>query len=66
MIAEAVRLARRRVVVAVPFEPVADESVGHVRVVDRTDLERWGRLTGRPYAVAEHHGGWLLVECADR
>lgn len=59
---EAVRCARRRVVVAVPFEQEADESFGHVRTVDLDDLRAWGRASGLRYDVAEHHGGWLVLE----
>jgi hypothetical protein len=59
---EAVRLARRRVVVAVPLEDEADETWGHVRTVSIADLDRWGRRTGLPYVVAEHHGGWLVID----
>lgn len=61
-IAEAVRLARRRVVVAVPLEPEADETWGHVRTVTLDDLDAWGRATGLPYDVHEFHGGWLVIE----
>ena len=59
---EAVRLARRRVVVAVPLEDEADETWGHVRTVTLRDLEDWGRATGLPFEVHEHHGGWLVVD----
>ncbi|GAA1890419.1 mycofactocin oligosaccharide methyltransferase MftM [Lapillicoccus jejuensis] len=59
---EAVRCARRRVVVAVPLEDEADESFGHVRTVDLDDLRAWGRASGLRYDVAEHHGGWLVLD----
>lgn len=62
VLAEAVRLARRRVVVAVPLEDVADETWGHVRTISLDDLRAWGHATGLPYDVHEHHGGWLVVE----
>ncbi|KQT91987.1 hypothetical protein ASG49_08335 [Marmoricola sp. Leaf446] len=62
VVAEAVRLARRRVVVAVPLEDVADETWGHVRTVTLDHLRAWGQSTGLPYEVHEHHGGWLVVE----
>lgn len=61
-LAEAVRLARRRVVVAVPLEDEADETWGHVRTVSLADLDAWGARSGLPYEVHEHHGGWLLVD----
>lgn len=59
---EAVRCARRRVVVAVPLEEEADESFGHVRTVGLDDLRAWGRASGLRYDVAEHHGGWLVLD----
>jgi hypothetical protein len=33
-----------------------------VRTVSVADLDRWGRRTGLPYDVGEHHGGWLVVD----
>lgn len=63
-LAEAIRLARHRVVVAVPLEEVADETWGHVRTVSLADLDAWGVASGLPYQVFEHHGGWLLLETA--
>lgn len=62
VLAEALRLARRRVVVAVPLEDEADATWGHVRTITLDDLRAWGRATGRPFEVHEHHGGWLVVE----
>ncbi|MCW2759670.1 MAG: Methyltransferase type 11, partial [Nocardioidaceae bacterium] len=61
-LAEALRLARRRVVVATPLEDVADETWGHVRTVSLADLDAWGAATGLRYEVREHHGGWLLLD----
>ena len=62
MVAEALRLAARRVVVAVPLEDEADETYGHVRTVSLDDLHRWGRGTGCAYDVHEFHGGWLVID----
>ncbi|KNX37901.1 mycofactocin oligosaccharide methyltransferase MftM [Luteipulveratus halotolerans] len=62
VVAEAVRIARRRVVVAVPYEEVADEAFGHVRTVDAADLRRWGRASGSAYDVHDLHGGWLVID----
>ena len=62
VLAEATRLARRRVVVAVPLEEVPDESYGHVRTIDLADLETWGAASGWRPTVAEHHGGWLVLD----
>jgi len=62
VLAEAIRLAVRRVVVAVPLETEADEAFGHVRTVSLDDLRRWGRSSGRPFDVHELHGGWLVID----
>lgn len=61
-VAEAVRLAARRVVIAVPLEDEADETWGHVRTVSLADLETWGEASGHAYDVQEHHGGWLVID----
>lgn len=61
---EALRLARRRVVVAVPLEDVAEETWGHVRTISLADLDAWGAASGHPYEVHEHHGGWLVIDVA--
>jgi SAM-dependent methyltransferase len=62
VIAEALRLARRRVVVAVPLEDEADETFGHVRTVSLEDLREWGGAAGHPFDVHEFHGGWLVID----
>ncbi|GAA4613154.1 mycofactocin oligosaccharide methyltransferase MftM [Saccharopolyspora hordei] len=62
VLAEALRLARRRVVVAVPFEDEPTAAYGHVRTFTRRDLVELGRATGFPFEVDEHHGGWLVVD----
>lgn len=62
VVAEMLRLARRRVVVAVPFEDEPNPAWGHVRVFDAAALHRIGERTGRPFTVTEHHGGWLVVD----
>lgn len=60
---EAMRVARHRVVVAVPFEDVANPAFGHVRTIDLHDLETWGRrAAGWRWSVEDHHGGWLILE----
>lgn len=71
MVREALRLARRRVVIAVPFEPVAVRQYGHVRTFDIPTLaaladrivslcRSWS--PGVRTRVDEHHGGWLVVD----
>lgn len=62
VVAEALRLAGRRVVVAVPLESTADRTWGHVRTVTLDDLTVWGKRSGLPYDVHEHHGGWLVID----
>lgn len=63
VVAEACRLARHRVVVAVPFEEVPSEEYGHLWAVTPEALERWGRAAdGWQADVHEHHGGWLVLD----
>ena len=62
VLAGMLRVARRRVVVAVPFEDVPDPAWGHVRTFRLADLEALGAATGLPHTVDEHHGGWLEVD----
>jgi SAM-dependent methyltransferase len=60
---EAVRVAGRRVVVAVALLDQADEAAGQLRTVTRRDLRRWGQSTGLPFNVHERAGdGWLVVD----
>jgi len=62
VVAEALRIARERVVVAVPYEDVATACHGHVRTFDAAALQALGAATGRPFEVFDHHGGWLVLE----
>lgn len=59
---EALRLASRRVVVAVPFEDQADAAWGHIRTFDLEKLAAIGSRTGLPFEVSEFHGGWLVID----
>ncbi|MGW3473599.1 mycofactocin oligosaccharide methyltransferase MftM [Saccharopolyspora sp. NPDC000995] len=61
VLAEALRLARHRVVIAVPFEDEPTAAYGHVRTFTRQDLVELGRAAGHRFEVDEHHGGWLVV-----
>jgi SAM-dependent methyltransferase len=61
-LAEMVRLARRRVVVAVPFEDEPNPTWGHLRCFDTRTLAELGASTGLAYQVDEHHGGWLVLD----
>lgn len=60
VIAEMLRVARRRVVVAVPFEDEPNATWGHVRTFDPAALAVLA--ADRPHRVEEHHGGWLVIE----
>ena len=62
VLAEMLRVARRRAVVAVPFEDEPTPAWGHVRTFDLDDLHALGASTGLPYTVDEHHGGWLVID----
>lgn len=64
---EALRLAGRRVVVAVPFEDEPTACYGHVRRFGPADLDRLAarvecRHPGVQATVGEHHGGWLVLD----
>lgn len=59
---EAVRVARQRVVVAVPFEEYPTEHFGHLQRLSTADLHRWSGQIGMPRAeVFTDHGGWLVL-----
>jgi SAM-dependent methyltransferase len=66
VLAEALRCATHRVVVAVPFGDEANESYGHVRTLSLDDLAALGDATAKLYgfgwSVHEHHGGWLVLD----
>ncbi len=64
VLGEALRLARRRVVVAVPFEAEPTLAYGHVRTFDVASLTALaGDLpAGWSSRVEVHHGGWLVVD----
>jgi hypothetical protein len=67
VIREALRIARRRVVVAVPFEEVPRACHGHVQSFDVQALQRIAnRLrdenAGLSASVGEYHGGWLVLD----
>jgi SAM-dependent methyltransferase len=62
VVGEMLRVARRRVVVAVPFEDEPNPTWGHIRTFDLATLDALGAATGHPYAVEEHHGGWLVID----
>lgn len=65
LLAEALRVARQRVVVAVPIEDVPDRVYGHLQAFDLPALGRLGRLTGWQATVEEADGGWLVLDRPD-
>lgn len=67
VIDEAVRLARQRVVIAVPFEAEPVTCYGHVQRFARDELDCLARRLrdrhpGLHASVTEHHGGWLVLD----
>lgn len=59
---EALRVARDRVVVAVPYEDVPSPHFGHLHSLDEGDLRRWaGAVEHSDARVFEDHGGWLVL-----
>ncbi len=65
VVAEACRLAARRVVVAVPLEDAPSEQFGHLWAVTLDALRGWGEASvGWRAEVHEHHGGWLVLDRA--
>lgn len=69
VVTEAMRLARRRVIVAVPFEDEPTTCYGHVQRFDTGTLGELahrvcGDLPGWHATVTEHHGGWLVLDRA--
>ena len=62
VVREALRLARKQVVVAVPYEDEPTAAYGHVRCFTPEQLTDVGHRTGHRFSVASHHGGWLLLD----
>jgi len=71
IVTEALRLARRRVVIAVPFEDEPQECYGHLRRYDLPAVRRMAEKVcehnpGVSAAVYELHGGWLILDHEQR
>jgi SAM-dependent methyltransferase len=64
VVAEAARVARRRVIVAVPDEPEPAAAFGHDRVVAVAELESLGDRAGWEADVHAWHGRWLVLSRA--
>ncbi len=61
VIGEALRVARHRVVVAVPVEDEPAATYGHIRTFNLRQLAELGDRAGQHASVHEHHGGWLVL-----
>lgn len=61
-VGEACRVARRRVVVAVPLEETPDPAYGHVQGFDRETLVGLGESSGWRCDYEEYLGGWAILE----
>lgn len=61
VLAEALRVARHQVVVAVPVEEEPIAAYGHVRTFDLRQLGELGDRVGYHHSVHEYHGGWLVL-----
>lgn len=59
---EMCRVARRRVIVAVPMEEEADSAYGHVQRFDREALINFGERTGWCCFFEDYLGGWVVLE----
>ncbi|NDK92357.1 class I SAM-dependent methyltransferase [Gordonia desulfuricans] len=65
-IGQALRVARRRVVIAIPYEEHPSEHFGHLTTLSEDDLRRWADAV--PHAGAQFHtdhGGWLVLTPRD-
>ncbi len=60
---EALRVASRRVIIAVPYEDEPTPAYGHLWTLDDSDLRAWGSATtGWNWSVHEYFGGWLVFD----
>jgi SAM-dependent methyltransferase len=63
-LAQLCRVARRRVVIAVPLEEVPDRAFGHLQAFDLPRLSALGDVPGWAQAVHAADGGWLVLDRA--
>lgn len=59
---EMCRVARRRVVIAVPLEEEPDPAYDHAQGFDRESLIQLGEKTGWHCRFEEYFGGWIVLE----
>jgi hypothetical protein len=62
VVAEMCRVARRRIVVAVPYEDEPDPVYGHLSRFSPDVLTSLGVRTGARFHVDADHGGWLVAD----
>ncbi|MFT4127715.1 MAG: mycofactocin oligosaccharide methyltransferase MftM [Gordonia sp. (in: high G+C Gram-positive bacteria)] len=62
-IEEALRVARQRVIVAVPYEESPSEHFGHLVSLTEADLRRWADAVEHSGAwFLDDRGGWLILD----
>lgn len=62
-IAESLRVARKRVLIAVPYEEEASPHFGHLHTVSESHLRQWAHgLDSARYRIFSDHGGWLVID----
>jgi len=61
-LAQLCRVARHRVVIAVPLEEVPDRTFGHLQAFDLPGLAALGDVPGWAQAVHAADGGWLVLD----
>lgn len=66
-IGEAMRVARRQVVIAVPYEDVPSPHFGHHQRLTPETLVGWAEYADHHGArIFSDHGGWLVLRTSDR
>ena len=61
-LAESLRVARRRVIVAVPYEDEPSPHFGHLSCLRERDLVDWaGHVDHAGAEILDDHGGWLIL-----
>jgi SAM-dependent methyltransferase len=61
-LAQLCRVARRRVVIAVPLEATPDPTFGHLQAFDLPRLAGLGHVSGWSQGVHAADGGWLVLD----
>jgi SAM-dependent methyltransferase len=61
-LAQLCRVARQRVVIAVPLEGIPDRTFGHLQAFDLPGLADLGNIPGWSRAVYAADGGWLVLD----